>query len=110
MRKSFWLAGLCVLGLASGAEAQTRRTVNPFWGTVDPTQLTYQPVNLSNSVVPTPTTQVRSSSFRLIDFFPRFRNSLSNRTTIGQSQVPTVKPGNDYLKSFGYIGPRPFGQ
>lgn len=102
MRSSAFLASLLLVGaLVSSASAQRTGPIYTLGG-VDPTQLTFKPIDPAASIVPIAQPQTRSTTgFKLIDLLPRisFPNS---KPTIGMSQFPAqgMLPGAGYLKAF----------
>jgi hypothetical protein len=109
MHRGLWLfAVLLALAGVSPAQAQ-RRSI--FFGGVDPTNLTFVPVDTSQSVVPIAQPVTRSTGFRLVDLLPRIPLP-GARPVIGRSTFPAESqlPGLDYLKAFQYRPPRPLSE
>jgi hypothetical protein len=78
-------------------------------GNVDPTQLTFKPIDTSASVVPIAQPQTLSTiGFKLINLLPHI-SFPGAKPVIGQSQFPTQNqlPGPGYLKAFGFGSGRP---
>ena len=106
MRSFVFLAAL----LAGATVAAPARSGPIFtFGGVDPTKLTFQPVDTSASVVPIAQPQTRSSvGFKLINLLPRI-SFPGAKPVVGQSQFPTPAdmPGASYLKAFRFqqLGP-----
>ncbi len=99
MRHWMWATAVAaMLALVGSASAQT---TNGFFGP-SPSQITYQPINTSDSVVPIASPITRSPFGKLLDFFPSFSFG-NSKPIIGQSIFPTgygVPKG--YLRPFGY--------
>jgi len=95
-------AVLLALALASPARAQIA-----FGGSSG--QITNQPIDMGNSVVPINTIQVYDHSIHLRDFLPNVHFPQS-RPVFGKSTFPTEADGTfgmNYLKAFGFQGKPP---
>src|SRR5438132_7570823 len=110
MRKALWLA--LGLALAAGtAQAQTgaRRGFFGFdpslFGTSTPGST---PQNSTPIAVPNRTI---NNGFKLIDLIPKFGSPIG-KPIYARTTIPSYSPlmSQDYLKAFGYIGPKPIGQ
>jgi hypothetical protein len=103
-------AGVLLLATGASARAQNRGPIF-FFGGVDPTNLTFQPVNTASaSVVPIAQPETRSFSSKLIDLLPKIPFP-GAKPVIGQSQFPTEDqmPGANYLRAFHIRMARPVG-
>lgn len=100
MRRVIVLAGFAGLFLAAPAMAQRPRIFG-----IDPTTITFAPVDTSKSTVPIAMPQDNSKlmNFSLSDLFPTFRLP-GGKPVQGTSVFPLPKdmPGPGYLSAFGY--------
>jgi hypothetical protein len=116
MRKAIWLA----LGLALAAETSAQAQSNlagvaaptaparrGFFG-FEPSLFGTQPQNPTPIAVPNRTIR---NGFKLMDLIPRFGSPIG-KPVYAKTTIPSYSPlmSQDYLKAFGYIGPKPIGQ
>ena len=99
MRSCLYLAAL----LAMAAFAAPARSGPIFtFGGVDPTQLSYKPIDPAAAVIPIAQPQTRSTiGFKLINLLPHI-SFPGSKPVVGMSQFPAqgMLPGANYLKAF----------
>ena len=109
MRRTIWLATLLALAVGTTAKAQTQK--RGFFG-FDPSLFGGSGTSSTpvQTTIPVPNSTI-PSSFKLMDLIPKFTSPIGklNFTT---TTIPSYSPlmTQDYLKAFGYIGPKPIGQ
>lgn len=104
MRKT--MGAVCLLGLALAVPVRAQSS--SMFGGIDPSKLSFVPVDTSNVAVPIARpSQSGFTNFSLTKLFSGGGFSLTNTRPIGMSKFPTQDqlPGQGWLDAFHYSRP-----